>query len=89
MRSYMAVHTIENEKLKIQVSDHGGELISIIKKETGQEYIWNADAAYWGRHAPVLFPIVGGLKNKTYRVDLSGIDHKLSRTRDFVSVANG
>ncbi len=63
----MAVHTIENEKLKIQVSDHGGELISIIKKETGQEYIWNADAAYWGRHAPVLFPIVGGLKNKTYR----------------------
>ncbi len=63
----MAVHTIENEKLKIQVSDHGGELISIIKKETGQEYIWNADATYWGRHAPVLFPIVGGLKNKTYR----------------------
>lgn len=63
----MAVHTIENEKLKIQVSDHGGELISIIKKETGREYIWNADAAYWGRHAPVLFPIVGGLKNKTYR----------------------
>lgn len=63
----MAIHTIENEKLKIQVSDHGGELVSIIKKETGQEYIWNADAAYWGRHAPVLFPIVGGLKNKTYR----------------------
>ena len=63
----MAVHTIENEELRIQVSDHGGELVSIVKKATGKEYLWNADPAFWGRHAPVLFPIVGGLKDKTYR----------------------
>ncbi len=63
----MAVHTLENEELKIQVSDHGGELVSIVKKSDGQEYLWNADPAFWNRHAPVLFPFVGGLKDKTYR----------------------
>jgi galactose mutarotase-like enzyme len=29
--------------------------------------IWNADPAFWARHSPVLFPIVGTLKNDTYR----------------------
>lgn len=63
----MAIHTLENEQLKIQVSDHGGELVSLVKKATGQEYLWNGDPAFWNRHAPVLFPFVGGLKDKTYR----------------------
>lgn len=63
----MAIHTLENEELRIQVSDHGGELVSIIKKATGQEYLWNADPAYWGRHAPILFPLVGGVKENVYR----------------------
>ena len=37
------------------------------KKATGQEYLWNADTKYWGRTSPVLFPFVGGVKNKVYR----------------------
>ena len=32
----MAVHIIENEELKVQVLDHGGELVSIIKKRPGK-----------------------------------------------------
>lgn len=63
----MAIHTLENEQLRIQVSDHGGELISLVKKGTGQEYLWNGDPAFWNRHSPVLFPFVGGLKDKAYR----------------------
>ena len=32
----------------------------------GREYLWQGDPAYWGRTAPVLFPIIGNLKdNKT------------------------
>lgn len=62
----MAIHTLENEELRIQVSDHGGELISLVKKSTGKEYLWNADPEFWGRHAPILFPFVGSLKDKAY-----------------------
>lgn len=73
----MAEHSIENEELKILVSDHGGELVSLVKKETGQEYIWNADKAFWGRHAPVLFPIVGGLRENIYR--FGGREYRLGQ----------
>ncbi len=29
----------------------------------GREYLWQGDSAFWGRHAPILFPIVGSLRN--------------------------
>ena len=51
--------TIENSFLKISVSDHGAELTGIYDKVNGREVLWQADPAYWKRHAPVLFPNVG------------------------------
>jgi galactose mutarotase-like enzyme len=57
---------LENEKLRATISPKGAELQSLILKETGIEYMWSGDAAYWGKHSPVLFPVVGGLKNDTY-----------------------
>ena len=86
----MAVHTLENEQLKIQVSDHGGELLSIVKKATGQEYMWNGDPKFWNRHAPVLFPFVGGLKDKTYRYkgqEYSLGQHGFARDMEFELVS--
>ena len=56
------MHILENKDLKIAIKNHGAELSSIQKKATNTEYLWQADPAYWGRHAPVLFPIVGRLK---------------------------
>ena len=58
--------TIENEKLKAVISSKGAELQSLVNKETGLEYMWNADPVYWSKHSPVLFPIVGTLKDDTY-----------------------
>jgi galactose mutarotase-like enzyme len=58
--------TIENEKLKAIISSKGAELQSLINKETGIEYMWSGDAAYWNKHSPVLFPIIGSLKDDTY-----------------------
>ncbi len=58
--------TIENEKIKAVISPKGAELQSLVNKETGIEYMWSGDAAYWGKHSPVLFPIVGSLKDDTY-----------------------
>jgi len=58
--------TIENDKLKAIISPKGAELQSLINKETGIEYMWSGDATYWSKHSPVLFPIVGTLKDDSY-----------------------
>ncbi len=57
---------LENEHLRATIAEKGAELQSLFNKQTGIEYMWSGDAAYWGKHSPVLFPIVGGLKNDTY-----------------------
>lgn len=43
--------------LEYKVNTHGAELQSL--KLNGHEYLWQGDPAYWGRRAPILFPIVG------------------------------
>ncbi|NLR80691.1 aldose 1-epimerase family protein [Chitinophaga eiseniae] len=58
---------ISNEKLTVQVNPQGAELQSIVRNDNDQEYLWSGDPAFWGKKSPVLFPIVGGLKNNTYR----------------------
>lgn len=50
------------------INSFGAELSSFKLKEDGTEYIWQADPTYWGRHAPVLFPIVGRLFNNEYNL---------------------
>lgn len=57
---------LENDKLKVKVNCLGAELRSIYGKEKDLEYLWNADAKFWNRSSPVLFPFVGSLKNKKY-----------------------
>ena len=61
------LHTIENDYLKVMVSDHGAELTSVYDKAQDFERIWCADPAVWNRHAPVLFPFVGKVKDGAYR----------------------
>lgn len=53
------VRTLENEFLRVCIADDGAELVSIYDKKKNREVIWQADPAYWKRHAPVLFPNVG------------------------------
>lgn len=57
---------LENEHLKVSFSNKGAELQSLINKKSGVNYVWNGDANYWAKFSPVLFPIVGALKNNTY-----------------------
>ena len=57
---------LENDKLKVKVNCLGAELRSIYGKEKELEYLWSADAKFWNRSSPVLFPFVGSLKNKKY-----------------------
>lgn len=57
--------TIRNHQLEISIQHKGAELSSI-KNSAGREFLWQADANFWPRHAPVLFPIVGRLKDNKY-----------------------
>ncbi len=58
--------TIENAKIKAVINAKGAELTSLVNKENQLDYMWAGDPAVWGKHSPVLFPIVGTLKNNTY-----------------------
>lgn len=57
---------IENDFLKAAFKAKGAELSSLQHKETGVEYIWKADPVFWGKHSPVLFPIVGTLRSDSF-----------------------
>ena len=62
------IYTIKNEKLTLSIDSKGAELISA-KSINGKEYIWQADKRYWGRHAPILFPVCGRLLGSEYTLD--------------------
>jgi len=61
--------TIENEFLTVRINPKGAEITSIHSKDSQLEYMWNGDPAVWAKHSPVLFPIVGTLKNNEYHYD--------------------
>lgn len=58
---------LENEYLKAGIAAKGAELQQLESKETKCSYLWSGDAKFWGKFSPVLFPIVGALKNGTYQ----------------------
>ena len=60
------MQTIYNDVLSVTINPKGAELSSIYHKQLELEYMWDADPAYWAKKSPVLFPIVGALKDNTY-----------------------
>ncbi|KAA0993617.1 aldose 1-epimerase family protein [Dyadobacter aurulentus] len=56
-------HKIANEYLQITIKETGAELCRIQSVTTGKDFMWNADPAVWSSHAPVLFPVIGAIKN--------------------------
>jgi galactose mutarotase-like enzyme len=57
--------TLRNDTMTATVAADGAELCSL-KNAGGTELLWQAGRA-WPRHAPLLFPIVGRLKNDELR----------------------
>ena len=58
---------LTNGILTAEINPKGAELTSLVLD--GIERIWQADPAIWGRHAPLLFPVIGRLKNQEYELD--------------------
>jgi len=78
--------TIENQQLKVIVASKGAELQSIFNKSSQLEYMWNGNPALWAKHSPVLFPIVGTLKDNTYKFKNKSYQlsrHGFAREMDF------
>ncbi|MDT2807117.1 aldose 1-epimerase family protein [Vagococcus lutrae] len=59
-------YSIQNQWVIATFKTEGAELTSLKCRDLDIEYLWSGDATYWGRHAPVLFPIVGRLKDDSY-----------------------
>ncbi|MEO8239883.1 MAG: aldose 1-epimerase family protein [Flavobacterium sp.] len=71
------MHTsISNKTLSASIKHAGAELFSLLDNEN-KEYIWSGNPEFWPKHSPILFPIVGSLKNNTYT--FNGKDYQLSR----------
>jgi galactose mutarotase-like enzyme len=68
--------TIKHGNLSAEIKHFGAELISL-KTNQNREYIWEGNPEFWGKHSPILFPIVGTLKNNSFHYN--GIKYHLSR----------
>ena len=74
--------TIQNQAIKAVIKTKGAELSSLQKED--KNYIWEINSEFWNKTSPILFPIVGALKNGEYLYE--GNVYKLSRhgfARDF------
>lgn len=77
------LYTIENQEIKVTITDQGAEMISLIGKADNTEYLWQGDPTYWTGHAYNLFPICGRLtegkytyRGNTYEMNLHGFFRK-------------
>jgi len=68
---------LDNEFYTIKIHSSGAELNNVYSKKIKREILWQADSTIWARHAPVLFPIVGKLKENRYKYD--NVWHELTQ----------
>ena len=69
--------TIENEYIRADFAAKGAELQSLKSKKHNLEYMWSGNPDFWGKYSPVLFPVVGALKDGSYSFE--GSEYKLPR----------
>lgn len=76
--------SISNGSLTASIDTMGAQLMSLLKGES--EYLWQGDANWWPRRAPILFPIVGVLKDgkaESAEGTVSLARHGLARLNQF------
>ena len=67
---------ISNSFLSAEINHLGAELFSL-QNTSNKEFMWEGNPKFWGKHSPVLFPIVGTLKNNSYTYN--GFEYHLPR----------
>lgn len=77
---------IENSDYAVTINPHGAELSGVFCKKNRHEYLWQGDPAVWSGRSPILFPVVGKLKNDVYTYNgqsYSMEKHGFARREDF------
>lgn len=79
---------LKNSTVCAKVDTRGGELVSLVGAD-GVERIWEGDPRYWSGRNPILFPIIGSLregktilKGKSYEMGR----HGFARRSEFAAV---
>ena len=76
--------TLSNTKISASINTIGAELSRLEKNN--KNYIWTVDEAFWNKTSPILFPIVGRLKNDSYSINGKSYElprHGFARNFDF------
>lgn len=68
--------TIKNDLVSAVIDSKGAELKSYADQE-GKDYLWCGDAKYWGGTSPVLFPMVGNLRDG--KTEINGVEYVISK----------
>ena len=58
-------HKLFSENIIVTINSQGAEVVSV-KNKNEIEFMWQGQKEIWARHAPVLFPIVGKLKDNEF-----------------------
>lgn len=81
-------HALQKGNTQLLVDSLGAELASL--QVNGKEILWTADAAWWPRHSPVLFPFVGKSKDNQFFLDGQSYpmgQHGFARDQEFRFIA--
>jgi galactose mutarotase-like enzyme len=84
-------YEIKNSFIRVKINSFGAQLNSLQKADENLEYIWQANPKYWNRHSPILFPIVGRLKDDSYiyqNQKYNMTQHGFARDKEFEVVKN-
>lgn len=84
------IYALNNEDIEIKIDSLGAELKSLMARDTGVEYMWEGNSDYWKRTSPVLFPLVGSLKDGRYifnKKEYEMSQHGFARDMEFELVS--
>ena len=80
---------IKNDKVAVEISTLGAEVLSFKTLRDDCEYIWTGDKNYWPSHAPILFPIVCAVNEGTIKVkekEYSITNHGFAKKNEFIII---
>lgn len=80
------MNVLQNDNFIVESTNHGAELTRIYSKKFDKDILWNGDNRFWGRRSPILFPIVGRLKDNQTTIESNTYSmgqHGFARDMDF------
>ncbi len=68
--------TVSSPDLQARISENGAELVRLQDKQ-GRDLLWDGNPDYWTGRSPLLFPVVGRVRNDRIRV--GGVEYELPK----------